>query len=78
MNHETEPPADVEIEASASARELRVLERPRIELSVNGGRQDDYAEREGLPRRLEPGRTYRDIRVTRRLAGRCEDSEQDR
>lgn len=88
MNDEQAPPTesagagpDVEIEASASARALRALERPRVELSVKGGadvRQDDDGQRENLPRRLEPGRTYRAVWVNRRLAGRLEDSEQDR
>jgi len=76
-----EPRPDVEIEALASARELRALEPPRIKLGVKGGadvRQDDAGQRENLPRRLEPGRTYRDVRVHRRLGGRLLTSEQDR
>jgi hypothetical protein len=76
----SEPRPDVEIEASASAGEVRAFERPRIELSVKGGadaRQDDSGQRENLPRRLEPGRMYRDVRVYRRLAGRLLISEQD-
>jgi hypothetical protein len=71
---------DVEIEASARAEELRALERPRTELSVKGGgdvREDDSSRRENLPRRLEPGATYRKIRVHRRLAGRLATTEQD-
>jgi hypothetical protein len=71
---------DVEIEASASAEEVRALERPRTELSVKGGndvRKDESSRREGLPRRLEPGATYRDVRVHRRLAGRLVTSEED-
>jgi hypothetical protein len=71
---------DVEIEASASADELRALERPRVELSVKGGddvREEDSTRRENLPRRLEPGATYRDVRVYRRLAGRLVTSEED-
>ena len=75
-----ESPPDVEIEASASAEELRALERPRTELSVKGGndvRKDESSRRENLPRRLEPGATYRDVRVHRRLAGRLVTSEED-
>lgn len=71
---------DVEIEASASAEELRALERPRTELSVKGAgdvREDESSRRENLPRRLEPGAAYRDVRVRRRLAGRLVTSEQD-
>ena len=72
---------DVEIEASASADELRALDRPRTELSVRGGadvREDGSSRRENLPERLEPGETYRDVRVYRRLAGRLMTSEEDR
>ena len=71
---------DVEIEASASAEELRALERPRTELNVKGAgdvREDDCSRRENLPLRLEPGATYRDVRMHRRLAGRLVTSEQD-
>jgi hypothetical protein len=70
----------VEIEASARAEELRALERPRTELSVKGGgdvREDDSSRRDNLPRWLEPGATYRKIRVRRRLAGRLVTTEQD-
>jgi hypothetical protein len=79
---ETSPgePPDVEIEASASAKELRALEPPRIELSVLGGadvREENSSERENLPRRLEPGATYRDVRIYRRVAGRLVTSEED-
>jgi hypothetical protein len=40
-------------------------------------REDDSSRRENLPRRLEPGATYRNIRVHRRLAGRRVTTEQD-
>jgi hypothetical protein len=76
---ESRPP-DVEIEASASAEELRALERPRVQLSVKGGadvREDDSSRRENLPHRLEPGAAYRDVRVYRLLSGRLVTSEQD-
>ncbi len=84
MTDEQAPPTesaragpDVEIEASANARELRALERPRVELSVKGGadvRQDD-GQRENL--RAGSSRVERRLGY-RRLAGRLEDSEQDR
>lgn len=70
---------DVEIEASASAEELRALERPRTELSVKGAGdvcEDESSRRENLPRRLEVA-AYRDVRVRRRLAGRLVTSEED-
>jgi hypothetical protein len=75
-----ESPADVEIEASASAKELRALERPRTELTVKGGSdvcKEESSRRENLPRRLQPGATYRDVRVHRWLAGRLVTSEED-
>jgi hypothetical protein len=71
---------DVEIEASASAEELRALERPRTELSVKGAgdvREDDSSRRDNLPCQLEHGVKYREVRVHRRLAGRLVTSEQD-
>jgi hypothetical protein len=33
-------------------------------------RKDDFTRRENLPHDLEPGRTYRDVQVHRRMAGR--------
>lgn len=70
---ETEPAADVEIDASASAAELRPLERPRSASHVTGGddvRAEDETRRRNLPDRLEPGAVYRDVLVRRRIAGR--------
>jgi hypothetical protein len=43
----------------------------------DGVREDDSSRRENLTRRLEPGATYRNIRVHRRLAGRLVTNEQD-
>jgi hypothetical protein len=66
------PPADVEIDAAASAVELRVRERPHTRTGVTDGadvRKDELARRENLPDRLEPGGVYPDVRVHRRISG---------
>jgi hypothetical protein len=59
-------PPDVRIVASVSARELRFDSEPRAELRLNGCPVPDSAfvtERVNLPERVEPGVTYRDVRV---------------
>lgn len=63
-----------------SGRSRGALERPRTELSVKGAggvREDESSRRENLPRRLEPGAAYRNVRVHRRLAGRLVTAEED-
>jgi hypothetical protein len=40
-------------------------------------REDESSRRENLPRRLEPGAAYRNVRVHRRLAGRLVTAEED-
>ena len=59
-------PPDVLIVATVTARELRFGSLPRGELRVNGCPLPDSAfvtERVNLPERIEPGVTYRDVRV---------------
>jgi hypothetical protein len=66
---------EVEIEASATANEVRALEDARTESSVSGKgevRKEDFTRRKGLPHRLEPGAVYRDVRIHWRLAGRTD------
>jgi hypothetical protein len=66
-----EAAADVEIDASVSADELRPLERPRTTSRVYGDvRREDMVQRSNVPGRLEPGSVYRNVRVRRRIAGR--------
>jgi len=68
-----DPPRDVEVTASFSAKRLRHVERPRAQALLSGSddlEQLDYATRENLPGRLEPGQTYTDVRVHRRVGGR--------
>lgn len=72
---------DVEIDARATARELRVLRRrPRARMRVIGdraNRREDVAARSNLPPRLEPGATYREIGIRRRVAGRLPDDPEE-
>jgi hypothetical protein len=69
---EREPPADVEIDVSASASELRPLEHSRTGSTVSGSegvRRNDAVWRRNVPSRLEPGAVYRDVRIRRRVTG---------
>ena len=66
-------PADVEVMASASARELCASKRPRTSLEVDGDlEREDASRRANLPPRLEPGTVYREVAVHRRLDGRLQ------
>ncbi len=72
-----EPPADVEIGATARARRLRFRSKPETEVRTYGrtrirseagldeieGDADSESERRNLPEEVEPGVTYRDVEV---------------
>jgi hypothetical protein len=59
-----ERPADIEIGARVRARSLRFEEAPDTETRYSGDyRSETLHERENLPEEVEPGRTYRDVRV---------------
>jgi hypothetical protein len=65
--------ADVEVEARATAEEISFLESPRTRIRVTGApeaRGYEFTKRENLPDTVEPGETYRDVRVRRRVGGR--------
>jgi hypothetical protein len=65
--------ADVEVDAHAKAEEIRYLERPRTRIRVTGtpeARAYEFAKKENLPDPVDPGQTYRDVRVRRRVGGR--------
>jgi hypothetical protein len=74
---------DVEIGASVKAKRLRFKDKPRTEVGLEGeartpeGRADlettSGSERENLPDEVEPGVTYRDVRVRWRTAARLRD-----
>jgi hypothetical protein len=69
---------DVEIGASVRARSLRFRKKPQVDVKTRGhvevnpeiadelnleGKGGSRAERENLPDEVEPGVTYRDVRV---------------
>jgi len=82
---------DVEIGAAASAKRLRFKRKPRVEVNTHAYREVDpelaremekiegegysNTERENLPEEVEPGVTYRDVRVRWRAAARLEGPE---
>jgi hypothetical protein len=80
---------DVEIGASVRARSLRFHSEPRTRVELHGeltergrdtGRLETAAgsERENLPDHVEPGVTYRDVRVRWRAAARLDDIHRER
>jgi hypothetical protein len=70
---------DVEIGAAASAKKLRFRRKPKVDVKTHGDHEIDpqvreelerveaeggsHSERENLPDEVEPGVTYRDVRV---------------
>jgi hypothetical protein len=72
---------DVEIEAVVKAKSLRFEHVPETEVSFHGGPEREEvsgSERENLPDEVEPGVTYRDVRVRWRAAARIGSSPDDR
>ena len=68
-----EPPAlaDVEIGAAVRADRLRFNRVPETEVSfASAGESGSHTERENLPEEVEPGVTYRDVRVRWRASAR--------
>jgi hypothetical protein len=68
--------ADVEIGAAASAKRLRFRTKPEAEVEFRGSPEiesDSHAERENLPDEVEPGKTYRDVRVRWTAGARVDD-----
>ena len=58
--------ADVEIGAAATAKRLRFRTKPDTEVRFDGSPgidSDSHTERENLPDEVDPGKTYRDVRV---------------
>jgi hypothetical protein len=65
--------ADIEFLASVRAKQLRFDERPETEVRFFGEPGHESAsgsDRTNLPGKVEPGVTYRDVRVDYRLASR--------
>jgi hypothetical protein len=77
---------DVEIGAAASAKKLRFRRKPKVEVKTHADHEIDprvreelerveaeggsHSERENLPDEVEPGVTYRDVRVRWRAGAR--------
>lgn len=68
-------PFDVEIGARASARRVRFTEVPDTEVRFRGSdSSESRTDRENLPDEVEPGKTYRDVRVVWRAGARVSES----
>jgi len=75
--------ADVEIGASVKAKRLRFREKPKTQVELHGELHEPEgdreletasgSERQNLPDEIEPGVTYRDVRVRWRAAARLKD-----
>jgi hypothetical protein len=75
--------ADIEIGASVKAKRLRFREKPKTKVELHGelregeGRGElqtaSGSERQNLPDEVEPGVTYRDVRVRWRAAARLDE-----
>jgi hypothetical protein len=75
--------ADVEIGASVKAKRLRFREKPKTQVELHGELHEPEghgeletasgSERQNLPDEVEPGVTYRDVRVRWRAAVRLEE-----
>jgi hypothetical protein len=75
--------ADVEIGASVKAKRMRFRSEPETNVELRGeartpeGRSDVKAssgsERKNLPEEVEPGVTYRDVRVRWQASARLDD-----
>jgi len=71
---------DVEIGATVRADSLRFDRQPETEVEFVGRsveEQDSGSERVNLPEEVEPGKTYRNVRVGWRAAAWVEDIEGD-
>ena len=74
-------PPDVEIGARVSAKKLRFRKKPETEVRIEGEPgvdRESGSARENLPEEVEPGVTYRDVRVVWRASGRLAPEEEDR
>jgi hypothetical protein len=75
--------ADVEIGASVKAKRLRFREKPKTKVELHGEVREPEgggelqttsgSERQNLPDEVEPGVTYRDVRVRWRAAARLDE-----
>lgn len=63
---------DIEIGAFVKAKRLRFNKKPETEVRVHGDEGGSGSERENLPETVEPGVTYRDVRVRWRAAAKLD------
>ena len=71
---------DIEIASVVKAKKLRFGRKPRVGVSFEGKPEIDKVsggERENLPAEVEPGVTYRDVRVRWRAAARLDLEHRD-
>jgi hypothetical protein len=71
----TDRPPDVELAASVKAKRLRFRSRPEVDVGFSGDTPRETSsgsDRENLPDRVEPGVTYRDVRVHWHAAARLD------
>lgn len=70
---------DIEIGATARARELRFTEKPRTDVEFHGRsvrRTGTDTTRENLPEQVEPGRKYRDVKAGWRAKAWIDEDEE--
>jgi hypothetical protein len=73
-----ERPPDLEIGASARAERVRFARKPEADVEFQqdpDGESDSQTEKENLPEEVEPGVTYRDVRVRWRAGARVSPPE---
>ncbi|MFE1168537.1 hypothetical protein [Nocardiopsis sp. NPDC058789] len=78
MGSRREPEYDVEIGASVTASELTFHEVPDVESRHRASPRSEGtagSDRSGVPRPVEPGKVYEDVRVDYRLASRVRPEE---
>jgi hypothetical protein len=66
--------SDIEIGAFMKAKKLRFNKKPETEVRIEG-EGGSGSERENLPETVEPGVTYRDVRVAWHAAARLDDTD---
>ena len=70
-------PPDIEIGAFVKAKRLRFHKKPQTDVHVEG-EGGSGSERENLPETVEPGVTYRDVRVRWLATARLDPSNRKR
>jgi hypothetical protein len=71
---------DIEIASIVKAKTLRFRRKPRVEVSFEGEPRIDKvsgSERENLPVEVEPGVTYRGVRIRSRAAAKLDLEDRD-